>query len=43
MRLQGLSLAEAADKMGLSRQTVANHISLALENLEDALEEYRDE
>jgi RNA polymerase sigma-70 factor, ECF subfamily len=42
VRIQGLSLAEAAEKMGLSRQTVANHISLALDDLEIALKDFCD-
>jgi RNA polymerase sigma-70 factor (ECF subfamily) len=37
VRIQGFSLDEAAQRMGLSRQTVANHISLALEDLEEIL------
>jgi RNA polymerase sigma-70 factor (ECF subfamily) len=42
VRIQGLSLDEAAQRMALSRQTVANHISLALENLEELLREVDD-
>lgn len=41
VRLKGYSLAEAAEAMGLSRQTVANHVSLAISNLDVALREYR--
>jgi RNA polymerase sigma-70 factor, ECF subfamily len=40
VRVEGLSLGEAADRMGLSRQTVANHVSLALRDLEEALWDY---
>jgi RNA polymerase sigma-70 factor (ECF subfamily) len=42
VRIQGLSLDEAAQRMALSRQTVANHISLALEDLEELLREVDD-
>lgn len=37
VRFQGLSLEEAAAHMHLSRQTVANHISLALDDLAETL------
>lgn len=37
VRIQGLSLEEAAQQMSLSRQTVANHISLALVDLEQIM------
>ena len=40
VRLRGKSLDQAAEEMGLSRQTVANHISLALNDLEPILKEY---
>lgn len=43
VRLQGLSLSEAAETMGLSRQTVANHISLALDDLEKSLGDFRNQ
>jgi RNA polymerase sigma-70 factor, ECF subfamily len=43
VRLQGLSLAEAAERMGLSRQTVSNHISMALDDLREALDEYHND
>jgi RNA polymerase sigma-70 factor (ECF subfamily) len=40
VRLRGKSLEQAAGEMGLSRQTVANHISLALGDLESILKGY---
>jgi RNA polymerase sigma factor (sigma-70 family) len=40
VRMKGRSLAEAAEEMGLSRQTVANHIALALDDLEVALKDF---
>lgn len=42
VRLRGLSLDEAAELMGLSRQTVANHVSLGLSDLAFALRNFRD-
>lgn len=40
VRVEGLSLGEVAEHMGLSRQTVANHISLALRDLERFLQDF---
>lgn len=42
VRFQGYSLDEAAERMGLSRQTVANHVSLALDDLAEALKKFTD-
>lgn len=42
VRLRGYSLDEAAAEMKLSRQTVANHISLALDDLELLLRKHID-
>lgn len=40
VRFHGLSLDEAAERMHLSRQTVANHITLALDDLEVSLRDF---
>jgi predicted DNA-binding protein (UPF0251 family) len=37
-----MSLDEAAQVMGVSRQTVANHISLGLSDLATALKDFDD-
>lgn len=42
LRCQGLSLREAAEVMGLSTQTVANHAVLALKQLRQILQRYQD-
>jgi RNA polymerase sigma-70 factor, ECF subfamily len=42
VRIKGYSLAETAEIMKLSRQTVANHVSLALDDLEKLLGDFRD-
>lgn len=41
VRMQGLSLDKTAEAMRLSRQTVANHVSLALSDLAKALGAFR--
>ncbi len=42
VRLRGMSLDEAAEVMGLSRQTVANYISLGLSDLAAVLKDFDD-
>lgn len=37
VRIEGLSLQAAAEALGLSRQTVANHVHLAVRDLQSAL------
>lgn len=37
VRLRGLSLQEAAEVMGVTRRTVANHLYLAAKDLEEEL------
>lgn len=41
VRLEGFSLEEAAELMDLSRQTVSNHITLAMQDLAKSLVNYR--
>lgn len=43
LRWHGFSLKEAAEVMGLSTQTVANHAALAMKQLKECLQSYRHE
>lgn len=40
VRIQGLSLAAAAEALGVARQTAANHVHLAVQDLQRALGPY---
>lgn len=40
VRFQGMSLKEAAEIMGISSRTVANHVYLAVSDLEEALQAF---